>query len=145
MNATGTFLAVAAIAALAACAPAEEAASDPAAEPQSAGEAGVVETTPKNLTLAETAWRASGEDGAVFTTYLDADGTYRDHKNGEPLQDGEWEEVSQGRICFTPAKDETSGECWALEKPDAEGVMRATNDAEKVIELRRVTYVAPQE
>lgn len=95
--------------------------------------------------FAGTAWRTNGEDGAVFSTYLDEDGTYRDMKNGQPLQQGSWEALEGDRICFTPDAEDRSGECWETEVPDANGTMRATSDKGRTIELRRIAYVAPGE
>ena len=40
--------------------------------------------------FAETAWRITSEDGARYTTYLDRDGSYRDLRNGDLWQEGQW-------------------------------------------------------
>ncbi|WP_061926622.1 hypothetical protein [Altererythrobacter epoxidivorans] len=115
-----------------------------AATEDNAGDTGGSDETPP-ADLERTAWRVDGEDGAVYTTYLDDDGTYRDFKNGEPLQSGTWEEVSAGRICFEPAEDDKRGECWDNEALAKDGTMRTTSDSDKTVELRRVTYVGPNE
>ena len=139
------------IAALAMCAactpPAEEEAAAPVGEPTTAtGDDSSAEPSPEpggdRLALAGTAWRVDGEDGGVYTTYLDPDGTYRDFRNGDPLQEGTWEEVSEGRLCFTPSEEGRSGECWANERQKKDGTMRTTSDSGLTVEVRQVTYVA---
>lgn len=97
------------------------------------------------LALAETAWRVIGEDGAIYTTLLDADGTYRDLRNGDALQSGEWERKEDGRLCFTPEAEDRSGECWELGEQDKDGKLRATDSNDRAVELRQVTYIAPAE
>lgn len=142
-----TLILLAPLAVCASCtAPAEES-GEPAADTASPDAAATDEAAgpPEDadrVALANTAWRVQGEDGAIYTTYLDADGTYRDFKNGESLQEGSWEEVSEGRLCFTPADEERTGECWSNERQEKDGTMRTTSDSERTVELRQVTYVA---
>jgi hypothetical protein len=95
--------------------------------------------------MSQTGWRVQGEDGAVYTTFFDPDGTYRDFKNGEPLQTGTWEERVDGKLCFTPSAEGRIGECWELGPVTSAGIMKPVNDAGKAIELRTVTYIAPEE
>ncbi len=142
-----SLLALAPIAVLASCsAPSEDGESADESIPVSPAERAAIsvdETSDqKSVALANSAWRLEGEDGAIYTTYLDGDGTYRDFKNGEPFQDGEWQEVTEGRVCFTPSNDERRGECWVNEPQDMNGSMRTTSDSGKTVELRQVTYVA---
>ena len=92
-----------------------------------------------------TGWRVLGEDGAVYTTYFDADGSYRDFKNGEELQSGTWDERNDGQLCFTPAVEHRIGECWKLGMVGSDKIMTPVSDAGKTIELRQVTYIAPVE
>lgn len=98
----------------------------------------------KMPTMTQTGWRVRGEDGAVYTTYLDADGSYRDFKNGDPLQVGTWEERVDGKLCFTPEEEGRIGECWALKPLDSDGMMQPVSDAGKTIDLRQVTYLPPE-
>lgn len=137
-----------------ACSAPEESADGPAAaedttDAAAATEGNAGETVSSDeaplANLERTAWRVDGEDGSVYTTYLDDDGTYRDFKNGEPLQRGTWEEVSAGRICFEPAEEDKRGECWDNEALAKDGTMRTTSDSDKTVELRRVTYVGPND
>jgi hypothetical protein len=97
------------------------------------------------LTLTGTAWRVTGEDGAIYTTFLDPDGSYRDMKNGDPWAQGTWERLADGRLCFTPADEERSGDCWEFGSEDREGNLRVTNDDGHEVELRPVTYIAPED
>ena len=43
------------------------------------------------IAVAQTGWLSIGADGAVQTTFFDADGRYRDLRNGEPFAQGGWE------------------------------------------------------
>ncbi|MEP1606771.1 MAG: hypothetical protein ABJJ48_10700, partial [Marinomonas sp.] len=99
----------------------------------------------KMPTMTQTGWRVRGEDGAVYTTYLDADGSYRDFKNGDPLQVGTWEERVDGKLCFTPEVEGRIGECWALAPLDGDDMMQPVSDAGKTIDMRQVTYLPPED
>jgi hypothetical protein len=99
--------------------------------------------SPESLAMAETAWLSVGEDGSVYTTYLDPDGKYRDTSNGEVVYAGEWDQNTQGQLCFNPDKGE--GVCWAHKSPGLNGVMRAKHPDGHAIELKRIAYVPPEE
>lgn len=101
------------------------------------------EPSANDLAMINTAWRVTGEDGAVYTTYFDPEGRYRDTKNGEPWHEGAWERLADGRLCFTPDDQDRSGACWALGERKADGTMRARRDDGREIELQQVTYLAP--
>ena len=125
-----------------ACTPAEEA---PAAETEAPeGEAsGKPEERPAPEVFARTAWRAVGEDGARFTTYLDEDGTYRDLRNGDDWQSGTWRYVEAGPLlCFIPEGDDVAETCWKPGKMRGE-TMVATDADDRRIELEKVDYVPP--
>lgn len=96
--------------------------------------------------FAETAWRSTSEDGALFTTYLDRDGTYRDLRNGDPWQTGQWTFNATGdeRLCFTPDDEDGVERCW---KPESmrEGTMAASGPGDRRIELERVDYQLPED
>lgn len=96
------------------------------------------------VALANSAWRVSGEDGAIYTSFLDADGGYRDLKNGDPWQDGTWERLADGRLCFMPSDEGRAGDCWTLGKEKADGALPATSDAGRKVRLQRVTYIAAE-
>lgn len=131
-----------AILALAACAPPEESGGSDSAAP---AETASTETpTPSaNVPLSESGWLTVGEDGAVYTTFLDAGGTYRDFRNGSPMQSGTWARREDGRLCFVPEAVDRVGACWRTGKVSEDGTMRATNSQGRAIELKRVTYLAP--
>lgn len=115
-------------------APAEDAS---ATGSESGGEASIIP-------MAETGWLTVGEDGAVFTTFLDAGGTYRDFRNGSPWQTGTWQRREDGRLCFVPDAADRVGGCWTTGELSEDGTMKATNQDDKAIELKRVTYLAPE-
>ncbi|MEP2180313.1 MAG: hypothetical protein ABJI04_10285, partial [Marinomonas sp.] len=75
----------------------------------------------------------------------DADGSYRDFKNGDPLQVGTWEERVDGKLCFTPEVEGRIGECWALAPLDGDDMMQPVSDAGKTIDMRQVTYLPPED
>ena len=122
-------------------APAAAAAS--AAGDATSSESPAASPTPEQLALVNTAWRVSGEDGATYTTMFDADGQYRDLKNGEPWQQGGWERLADGRLCFEPSDETRAGACWTLGEEKQDGKMRARSDTGREIELQQVTYIAP--
>ncbi|QIQ87276.1 hypothetical protein [Erythrobacter sp.] len=110
-----------------------EAAAEPQAEEQSS----------EQVAMAGTGWLAVGADGSVYTTHFDADGTYRDYRNGEFVQQGEWQRREDGRLCFTPADEARLGACWETKGLKDDGTMRARDADGRAIELRRVTYLPP--
>ncbi len=97
-----------------------------------------------NVPMAETGWLTVSEDGAVFTTFLDAGGTYRDFRNGTPMQSGTWQRREDGRLCFVPEATDRVGGCWSTGELENDGTMRATDSEGRAIKLKRVTYLAPQ-
>lgn len=106
-------------------------ASPAAPEPAQSGKAPV---------LSASGWLVVGEDGLVYTTMLDPDGTYRDFRDGQPLQDGAWRRGNGGNLCFIPAAEDRNGECWTLGRLKANGSMRATSASGRVVVLRRIAY-----
>ena len=98
---------------------------------------------PSPAPMAATGWLSIGGDGAVQTTFFDADGRYRDWRNGAQLASGNWTKRSDGRICFEP--DAGLGDCWKIDPPDKNGEAIATDSEGKSIAIRQVTYIAPAE
>ena len=96
--------------------------------------------------FAGTAWRAISEDGARFTTYLDSDGTYRDLRNGDEWQVGNWRyDVEAGALlCFAPESENAAETCWKPGKMRGEK-LDATDADGRRIELHKVEYVPPAE
>lgn len=138
-------LAALASAALAGCAP------ETGSETELANEGAATEATPESTpsgqpapdVFAATAWRATAEDGARYTTYLDPEGSYRDFRNGDPWQEGTWEHVDAegGRVlCFTPDAEAGIERCWEPGRMRGD-TMEAQGDSGVKIELERVEYV----
>ena len=130
--------------ALAGCSPEAEEASD--APEDATAEASATPTgQPAPEVFAATAWRVVAEDGARYTTMLDADGTYRDLRNGDPWQTGAWtySDGEQGKfLCFTPEDEGGVERCWEPGRMTGD-TMRATGDSGTNIELERVDYEPP--
>ncbi|MBX7539475.1 hypothetical protein [Qipengyuania sphaerica] len=140
-----TVLATAAALAVVSCAPAEE---------DAPADSGEVVATPSETpsgkpapdTFAGTAWRITAEDGARYTTLLDEDGTYRDLRNGDPWQEGDWtyaDGPGGKQLCLKPDHEDGRERCWqpGRMKDDA---MIATGPGDRRIELLKVAYTAPE-
>ncbi|MGB3469232.1 MAG: hypothetical protein WBA51_00235 [Erythrobacter sp.] len=125
---------------LAACAP--EGGSD-SSDAAASSDEGSDESAapPERLAMAETAWLSVSRDGAVFTTYLDRDGRYRDLRAGAVAFAGTWEQNAEGRICFEP--DAGNRACWEHGAPDKSGSVRMTASDGRAIIVKRVTYTMP--
>lgn len=100
--------------------------------------------SPVPKVFAATAWRATSDDGARFTTYLDSDGRYRDVRNGDPWQSGTWrfDTSGGGLLCFKPEGEDGTETCWKPDRMHGD-TMDASDEKGRQIELRRVEYVAP--
>ena len=131
--------------AVAACSPSAEIEGESAtdAAPQSAA-------TPSGKPLpdsfAGTAWRVMADDGARYVTMLDADGRYRDLRNGDAWQEGGWTaaEGPEGKqICLTPDAQGGIETCWVAGRMRGD-TMIATGPEDRRIELTRVDYVGPE-
>lgn len=95
--------------------------------------------------FAGTAWRVVSDEGARFTTYLDADGTYRDLRNGDAYQQGSWTWNADGEsreLCFEPDAESGINRCWSPGQMDGD-TMIVTGGENRRIEARRVDYIAP--
>jgi len=97
----------------------------------------------KRITMAETAWLTVSKDGLVQTTFIDADGRYRDYRGGELLFSGQWRESPEDELCFSP--DAGEGECWEFSSPEKDGTMRVTAQDGREVILKRVAYSPPAE
>lgn len=131
--------------ALAACTPAEESsAGDEESAAAELSDTSSDQTAPD--TLQSTAWRVTAPDGARYVTMLDAGGTYRDLRNGDPWQEGSWT-YSDGRdgkqICLEPDHEEGVERCWQPSRME-DDTMIATSSEDRRIELTRVEYSAPK-
>ncbi|TMM48397.1 hypothetical protein [Qipengyuania marisflavi] len=95
---------------------------------------------------AQTAWRSAAEDGARYTTYIDEDGSYRDLRNGDPWQQGNWTYDTSGkkRLCFTPEDEGAATTCWKPGRMDGD-TMYATGPRGRRIALEQVDYIAPED
>ncbi|WP_427964256.1 hypothetical protein [Altererythrobacter sp.] len=130
--------------ALAACNPPADSGGVAAEQSATPEPSGTATSSAKPVTMAETGWLVVGRDGSILTTYLDADDTYRDLRNGQPLQTGQWTRSNDGELCFTPDAEDRAGDCWTLGKPGDDGTLRATDTAGLEIELRQIPYQAPE-
>lgn len=101
-------------------------------------------TSPAPDDFTNTAWRSTAENGALFVTYLDEGGTYRDLRNGDPYQTGTWEYADDGQLCLTPEADDAQGGCWEPERM-RDGDMLTLTSGERRIQVRRITYEPPAE
>ena len=128
----------------AACSNPDETPSEVVEDPQGNVTAAAVEDTSLPGDFAETAWRITSEDGARYTTYLDRDGSYRDLRNGDLWQKGQWTFNATGdeRLCFIPDEEYGVERCW---KPESmtDDLMDATGPQDRRIELQRVDYRLP--
>ncbi|MEL6237610.1 MAG: hypothetical protein AAFQ90_03345 [Pseudomonadota bacterium] len=135
--------------ALAACsepvdtADATSAPSGPASSPASAttSEPGN-ELSPESLEMAESGWLSVSVDGAVYSTFLDPDGRYRDVRDGAVVYTGTWVQNAARELCFTP--NQGTSACWSHGAPGLDGVMQATNQAGRAIALKQITYQPPE-
>lgn len=135
--------------ALVACAAEEDGVADGPADVAASSE-GADEA--KNLEeFVGTAWRVSAEDGARYVTYLDAEGRYRDLRNGDPWQEGGWaleaapgDEEGQVLLCFQPEGDNVRERCWETGKLD-DGKLIVTSGGGRRVQLEKAAYEAPQD
>ena len=129
------------------CAPAaeDEAPQETSETPDGSGTETASPTPPDSLS--GTAWRADAEDGARFVTYLDEDGSYRDLRNGDPYQQGEWTyaEGARGKmLCFLPDDEAGIETCWEPGKRE-DDTMIVTGPEGRRVELTSVAYEPPAE
>ena len=135
--------------ALSACAAEEDGAADGPADVAASTEA--AEEARELKEFVGTAWRVSAEDGARYVTYLDAEGRYRDLRNGDPWQEGGWsleaapgDEEGQVLLCFQPEGDNVRERCWETGKLD-DGKLIVTSGGGRRVQLEKVAYEAPQD
>ena len=130
---------------LCACTPVEE-------DPDGAEEAASAEPSdsptgnPAPDTFAGTAWRVMAEDGARYVTMLDYDGTYRDLRNGDAWQEGDWtyaDGPGGKQLCLEPNHENGLERCWQPGPMEGD-TMIATGPEDRRIELTRVEYAAPE-
>ena len=115
---------------------------------EASGQAGTDGLTPREAAdpptqYKATAWRTTGEDGAVYTTYLNADGTYRDLRNGDEYQTGQWTLEGEDRLCLAPDEQRDVGGCWSAGSVRGDSVVMTRNDGTRV-EVRKVEYLIPE-
>lgn len=131
------FVLMAALAALSACAeesaePATDATQAAAAEPAAAP----AETELAVDELAGT-YHYTLEDGTRGVTVMRADGTFSDAIGSEVVE-GSWD-VADDKLCMDPEGDaaEQKESCFALSRPDAQGVQIATGEDGAVVKIRK--------
>ena len=135
--------------ALSACAAEEDGTADSPADV--AASTGAADEARELKEFVGTAWRVSAEDGARYVTYLDAEGRYRDLRNGDPWQEGGWsleaapgDEEGQVLLCFQPEGDNVRERCWETGKLD-DGKLVVTSGGGRRVQLEKVAYEAPQD
>lgn len=138
---TGSVISLVMALGLAACVPTEDGGSGEgdSAAPQADGDAS---DNPAPTSFAETAWRVMAEDGARYVTFLDADGTYRDLRNGDSWQEGDWSLAggpSGQQICLKPNHENGLERCWQPDRMSGD-TMVVTGPEGRRIELTRVDY-----
>lgn len=119
----------------------ESSSEDTVAAPEAGATPEIEPPSDTDISVSESGWLTVGNDGAVQTTFFDADGRYRDLRNGEPFAEGSWEQRPDGRVCFEP--DSGRGDCWETDKADENGEASATNGDGKVVAIKQITYLAP--
>ena len=132
---------------LAACAPADDGSGTEQSDTGDGQQADNAQSASAPDSFAETAWLVRSEDGARFVTHFDADGTYRDFRNGDPYQQGEWSyaEGPQGKqLCFAPQAENGVERCWVPGRIRGD-IMEATGPGGRRIELQRAQYEAPED
>ena len=100
------------------------------------------------ITMAGTAWDANDSNGAVYTTFIDPEGTYRDFRDGKVWQIGSWDRPGGNRICFkpdNPVEEDGSRLCWTVRQPGEDGVMVAIDEDGREVTVREVEYVPPED
>ncbi len=141
---SGFAISLVALVGLAACTPAADEVGG--TDDTAAVERGVDESdNPAPDTFGGTAWRVTAEDGARYVTLLDADGAYRDLRNGDPWQTGNWtyaDGPGGKQLCFVPDHENGLERCWQPGRI-SDDTMVATGPGERRIELTRVEYRPP--
>ena len=107
--------------------------------------------------FARTAWRIEDDEGAIYTTFLDDGGRYRDFRNGDLWHVGSWEVDDEGRLCLSPEQDAAGREsgaddaqgsqtsfCWTPRGMDGDGGMIIKASSGKRVRLQQVDYEAPE-
>lgn len=135
-------LCLAAFAALAACSQSE---TPPAPEATDTAAAAPTPTEAVPVALAADGkpstgtFRVTGEDGAVWTEVVKADGTFTSTSEGKPDESGRWEQKSPGVYCYTMEKPEPKPQVCNTEQVDDKGVWTSINpDTKKVGTVVRV-------
>ena len=98
------------------------------------------------IEMAETAWAANDNDGAIYTTFIDPDGAYRDFRDGRPHQIGSWDMPGENRLCFQPdnaPQGDAGRTCWTVRPPGEDGAMIAIGKDSMRVTIRQIEYVAP--
>lgn len=130
-------IAIAALAAVAACsqlAPAPEATEEAAAEPAAAPVAETVAADGKSSTGT---FKVTTGDGKVFMEEVKADGTYVQTQDGKVVETGKWVQKSPTQYCYTKDEEGAKEEC-NTEQVDAKGVWTSTNAKGETATIERV-------
>jgi hypothetical protein len=131
-------IAIAALAAVAACsqpAPAPEATEEAAAE---ATAAAVAETVAADGKSSVGTFKVTTHDGKVITEEVKADGTYVDTIDGKVVETGKWVQKSPSQYCYTKDEAGAKEEC-NTEQVDAAGKWTSVNAKGETATVERVS------
>ncbi len=117
-------VAIASIAVLAACSPAETEAPAEEAAAEAPAEESMVGT-----------YDVTTEEGSGTTT-IDVDGNYTNTVDGEVTDTGTVARVD-GKACFTSSEEGAVAECWTDSEPAEDGSWVATSDEGVAVTVRR--------
>ena len=124
-------IAIAALAAIAACSkpePTPEATSEAPMEASAeASAAPAGETLAADGKPSHGTFKATHKDGSTHTTEVKPDGTYSiAGADGKVTETGKWEQKSQEQYCETPDKEGAKQKCYS-EKVDDKGIYTSTD------------------
>lgn len=132
-------IAIAAIAAIAACskpAPTPEATSEAPMEASAeASAAPAAETVAADGKSSVGTFKVTTSDGKVFTEEDKADGTYVTTQDGKVIETGKWVQKSPSQFCYTEDKKQ---EICNTEQVDDKGVWTSKNPEGKIATIERV-------
>ena len=133
-------IAIAAIAAIAAC-------SKPAPAPEATSEAPMEAAAEASAAPAAETLAADGKSSAgvfkvttgegVFMEDVKADGTYVQTKDGKTVETGKWEQKSPSQYCYTKDEKDAKQVC-NTEQVDDKGVWTSKNAEGKIATIERV-------
>ena len=130
-------IAIAAVAALAACSKPAEAPAEPVAEaPAEAAPADTAVLAADGKPPAGK-YEVTTAEGEVLMEELKPDGTYVQTKDGKVIETGKWVQKSPSQYCYTTDKEGAKEAC-NTEQVDANGVWTSVNPEGKTATVKRL-------